>query len=359
MIISIDKIIVKDRIRQDFGDLKELADDIQQNGLISPPVVNKNYELLAGERRLRACESLGWKQIEVRMMDTRDAEHELNVEISENDVRKGFSKSERVDLMKRLFRIEQAKAKERQNLGLKSDKGSRSDNDTAKRFNIGRDTMRKEFFIVDNKDLLTPEDFADWDEDRLSTNKAFQMAKKEKLKAENENVQLREELTKLKAETSTQRDKFYKSRIEQLSQENKELRDKNSEKIEVIPPDYEDLKQQVSSLTARNKNLEEQNNKLNSSIINKDEEITRRDEEITHLRSKHSHIIREADAAYDFWVKVNSFTKTTLAPFHYDEIVTNNQDNSSGDYIIEACNLLIEAATDILKRFKTEIIDVR
>ncbi len=144
-----------------------------------------------------------------------------------------------------------------------------------------------------------------------------------------------------------------------LKKANEEIKKLKERPVEVIPPDYEDLKQQVSSLTARNKNLEEQNNKLNSSIINKDEEITRRDEEITHLRSKHSHIIREADAAYDFWVKVNSFTKTTLAPFHYDEIVTNNQDNSSGDYIIGACNLLIEAATDILKRFKTEIIDVR
>jgi len=188
VLIDIDKIIVKDRIRKDFGDIQELAEDIKLNGLINPPVVNKEYELLAGERRLKACKALGWNQIEVRMMDTRDAEHELNVEISENENRKEFSKSERVDYMKRLLRIEQAKAKERQDLGLKSDEGNRADDVTASQFGIGRDTLRKELTIVENKHLISAEDFADWDEGKLSTNKVFKKVKGEleAQKAENE-----------------------------------------------------------------------------------------------------------------------------------------------------------------------------
>ena len=55
--------------------------------------------------------------------------------------------------MKRLLRIEQAKANERQTLGLKSDEGSRADDATAKQFGMGRDTMRKEITIADNKEL--------------------------------------------------------------------------------------------------------------------------------------------------------------------------------------------------------------
>lgn len=43
----------------------------------------------------------------------------------------------------------------------------------------------KEKVIVDNKDSLTPEDFAEWDEGKLSTNKAFQ-----KIKEEKENIQI-------------------------------------------------------------------------------------------------------------------------------------------------------------------------
>lgn len=184
MLVPINKIRVEDRIRKDYGNIPELAEDIKENGLINDIVINKEYKLLAGERRLRACKYLNWEQVEVKMMDTRDAEHELNVEISENENRKEFSKAERVDWMKRLWRIEAAKAEMRQNLGQISDEGIRSDDAVSKQFGVSRDTLRKEITIVDNKDLLTPEDFADWDEGKLSTNKAFL-----KIKAEKENLE--------------------------------------------------------------------------------------------------------------------------------------------------------------------------
>lgn len=185
MLVDINKIIVADRIRKDFGDIQELADDIKQNGLINPPVVNKEYRLLAGERRLRACKSLGWYQIEVRMMDTRDAEHELEVEISENEVRKEFSRAERIDYAKRLERIESAKAKERQ--GERNDivenfpqsSNGKTRDIVADKMGIGSGKQyEKEKAIVDNKSLLPPSDFADWDEGRLSTNKAYQKIRK-------------------------------------------------------------------------------------------------------------------------------------------------------------------------------------
>lgn len=232
MVVDIEKIIVKDRIRKDFGDIKELAEDIQANGLINPPVVNKEYHLLAGERRLRACKELGWKQVEVRMMDTRDAEHELNVEISENDVRKGFTKSERVDYMKRLLRIEQAKAKERQESGVRenSHEGGRSDEKTAEQFGVSSNTMRKEITIVDNKDLLEQSDFADWDEGKLSTNKAFQKIKAKQKEAEEENERLRKIINTIDAENI---------KLKLQKKERKEI----VKKVEVIPDDYEELKQ--------------------------------------------------------------------------------------------------------------------
>ena len=273
MIVDIEKIVIKDdRIRKDFGDIQELADDIKENGLIQPPVVNKDYELLAGERRLRACESLGWKQIEVRMMDTRDAEHELNVEISENDVRKGFTKSERVDYMKRLLRIEQAKAKERQGERTSVENKTeviRADSETAKQFGIAKDTMRKEMSIVENKNLLTPSDFADWDEGKLSTNKAYQLLKQQ-LVAKDEKIK---ELENQKPDS--RKDKFYKDRIDQLSKENAELKEKSAttQEVTVCPSDYKDLESKLSSLEAENKKLHENNAELTSTIATKNEEI--------------------------------------------------------------------------------------
>lgn len=247
MLIDIGRVIVKDRIRKDFGDIDELAEDIRMNGLINPPVVNKNYELLAGERRLRACKSLGWSQIEVRMMDTRDAEHELNVEISENDVRKGFSKSERVDYMKRLLRIEQAKAKERESSGGKGreifpDLKGRSKDKTAEQFGISGKTMEKEISIVDNKGLLDPADFAEWDEGRLSTNKAFQKIKR-------------------KASNADREIKFYKDRIRTLEEQAKKPVTK-----EVVPDDYEALKVRAESAAKSEKRMADDYHKLQKEL---------------------------------------------------------------------------------------------
>lgn len=192
MLIEIDKIKVSDRIRKDYGNLQELADDIKQNGLINPPVVTPDtYELIAGERRLRAMKLLGYKQIEVRPMAVKDAEHQLNLEISENESRKEFTKSERIDYARQLERIESAKAKQRQGTrtdicpNLDKSENIRTDEIVAKQLGIGgKDTYRKEKFIVDNKSSLTPQDFADWDEGKLSTNKAFK-----KIKAEKENLE--------------------------------------------------------------------------------------------------------------------------------------------------------------------------
>jgi ParB family chromosome partitioning protein len=46
--------------------LEELVSSIKQAGLLQPVVVrraNGGYELIAGERRLRACQQLGWERI--------------------------------------------------------------------------------------------------------------------------------------------------------------------------------------------------------------------------------------------------------------------------------------------------------
>jgi len=125
MLVNLEQIKVTDRIRKDFGDIQELADDIKENGLINPPVVTPDtYELIAGERRLKAMKLLGYRQIEVRPMSVKDAEHQLNLEISENETRKDFSKKERIDYARRLERIEKVKAEQRRisNLNIKMSK---------------------------------------------------------------------------------------------------------------------------------------------------------------------------------------------------------------------------------------------
>ena len=63
--------------RKSFGEkeLSELAESIKENGLIQPVSVRRTeggYELIAGERRLRACKLIGRKTIEAIVYDIDD-----------------------------------------------------------------------------------------------------------------------------------------------------------------------------------------------------------------------------------------------------------------------------------------------
>ena len=64
--------------RREFKEeeLKELAESLRNNGLVQPPTVRKNakgrYELVAGERRLRAARLAGWKKIRVTLVEADD-----------------------------------------------------------------------------------------------------------------------------------------------------------------------------------------------------------------------------------------------------------------------------------------------
>ncbi|MGC5773657.1 ParB N-terminal domain-containing protein [Paenibacillus pabuli] len=174
MLIDINQIKVSDRIRKDFGGIEELAKDIDQNGLINPIVVTPDFQLIAGERRLRAHQYLGRKEVVVRVMEISDFEHQLRLEISENEHRKEFTFSERVEWAKRLEEVERIKAKERMAAGKENvpeqPAGQVRDivADQAG-FGSGR-TYDKAKYIMEN---ATPEIIQQLDEGIISTHKAY------------------------------------------------------------------------------------------------------------------------------------------------------------------------------------------
>lgn len=112
--VAIDSIVVNDRIRKDFGDIEQLAEDIKANGLIQPIVVSKDLVLLCGERRLRACQAIGLKEVDVVVKEAADAHEALVMEISENENRKPFTVSERLAYAAKLIPVAKEEAKERQ-----------------------------------------------------------------------------------------------------------------------------------------------------------------------------------------------------------------------------------------------------
>lgn len=78
--IDINKIVVnKQQPRTVFDEekIEELATSIKENGLIQPVIVrkkDKKYEIIAGERRYRACKLAGLKEISCVVEDYNDQE---------------------------------------------------------------------------------------------------------------------------------------------------------------------------------------------------------------------------------------------------------------------------------------------
>lgn len=75
--------------RQVFDSVKlaELAESIKEQGMIQPIVVrpvNDSYELIAGERRFRAVEKLGWSTIPSIILDSTDNETAMELALIEN-----------------------------------------------------------------------------------------------------------------------------------------------------------------------------------------------------------------------------------------------------------------------------------
>ena len=305
MLIDIDKIKVENRIRKDFGNITELAEDIKQNGLINPPVViaesDGTFTLLAGERRLRAMRSLGYKQVEVRTWGSLTDEQKLNIEISENEVRKDFSKSERIEYARRLEKIEALKAKERMLIG-KSDPTKNSAEGVAgevasivaEKTGIGsKDTYKKEKYISDNREVLTPEDFADWDEGKLSTNKAYLKIKAQLQEKENQIAGYEFKLKRISELT------------EQVTALQKELNNRPKVEVEVKPADYDDL-------VTLNRERAKDNQKLRSEYDTKCKELNNLKEQIR--LEKEQSIKKQSenkiiDDAIFFCAKIDSFIK--------------------------------------------------
>jgi N6-adenosine-specific RNA methylase IME4 len=101
-------IVVGQRHRRDLGDIAGLAASIAEIGLLNPIVIRPDGTLIAGERRLRAVESLSREQIEVTIVDLDEI---ARGEFAENVHRKDFTPSELVAIGREVERIERDRAK--------------------------------------------------------------------------------------------------------------------------------------------------------------------------------------------------------------------------------------------------------
>lgn len=61
-----------------------LVESIKEHGLFQPIVVDEQYNLIAGGRRLLACERVGMKEIEIKMLSDLSERDKKAIELEEN-----------------------------------------------------------------------------------------------------------------------------------------------------------------------------------------------------------------------------------------------------------------------------------
>ena len=89
--------------RQIFSDqnMQDLVDSISENGILQPLTVrllsDNSYELIAGERRLRAAKKLKLKKVPVYVIDVQDDDEMLKLALIENIQRDNLSSIEEAE----------------------------------------------------------------------------------------------------------------------------------------------------------------------------------------------------------------------------------------------------------------------
>jgi len=105
MIVRINEIQIKKRIRKELGNINELSESMKIHGLMNPIVISREYQLIAGFRRLESAKKLGWQSIEANIIDAPTNLKQLEMEIEENILRKDFTTDEIVDAYTKLEKM--------------------------------------------------------------------------------------------------------------------------------------------------------------------------------------------------------------------------------------------------------------
>lgn len=132
--ISVGDISFTQRIRVDDGDIEKLAENISEHGLINPITVMQQeaggFMLISGYRRLKACQLLGCDAVSAAVLSAVDAEERLRLEISENEQRKDFTYSEKLEYAEKLRAVVQEQAAKRKSTHARDGWRTNQDVDT-------------------------------------------------------------------------------------------------------------------------------------------------------------------------------------------------------------------------------------
>ena len=88
--------------------LQELQESITNHGLLQPIIVEpegERYRVVAGERRFRAIQNLGWQNVPVKIVENLDDTKRIQIQITENLNREDITPIERSRAVMKLFEV--------------------------------------------------------------------------------------------------------------------------------------------------------------------------------------------------------------------------------------------------------------
>lgn len=186
MEIETNKIKVSERIRKDFIEIDDLANSIKELGQIQAITIDKDNNLIAGHRRLLACEKLGIK-VKAEVVNVNDELHHLDMELAENVKRKDFNPMELAEGLSRRKELYEALHPETKHgaIGGGHDRSRVSESDTlVNRFT--QDTAKRigksETFVREHLQLndIKEEDKQKVRNNKLKKSEALTVFRKEK-----------------------------------------------------------------------------------------------------------------------------------------------------------------------------------
>ncbi len=163
--MKISEIKIGNRFRKDIGELETLKKSIKEIGLLQPIVIDEKNNLIAGYRRLIACEELGKDDIKVNVVKIENA---IRGEYDENIIRKNFTPSEAVAIW--------GAREDRQGLRSESELSEKKIKKASKLLKVSTDTLSKAKQVVEsgNKRIIKQMDRTG------NVDKAYQEVKRDK-----------------------------------------------------------------------------------------------------------------------------------------------------------------------------------
>ena len=110
--VPLENIVVGERFRKTYTRIEELAESIKDKGLLQPIILDANYNLCAGGRRLKAAELLEWEDIPALVREEEEEEVLREIELIENAEREDLTWIERVNLTAEIHQLYMTKYKD-------------------------------------------------------------------------------------------------------------------------------------------------------------------------------------------------------------------------------------------------------